>query len=713
MNVSSSPINRLLRQHTRYFKIPIFQRPFSWHKSNADTLVEDLAELVADKTKEHYFGCVVYQANGDECIVIDGQQRITTILLMITAIYHLIKDDAGLGADNMPASRIKDEYLANRYEEDDTGRERLKLRGNTDDNDIFQKIYRQEISSDIMRSNLYRVYSFFAEHFKNNPKPWQYLEVLERLMIVEIQLDRDNDSAQQIFESINAKGESLTEADKIRNFAIMHSPAEDRDRIFDDYWSQIDKQLVKTKENKIHIAKFFFNLLISCHQKTPKLTTIYSEFKKYFNHQIKTQNQPIDDFYQNIINYLHHYSLLKFVEDNQAQYQPFLEQAFRINYLKNEIIYPFLMNVLNYHQAGQLSEKDTSAIFEISEGFLVRRMIAGLESRNITSFCHNLDRYISEDQQLTSGNYRDIYICQLLEATGARKYPNQDDLKGRINSYEFGLNRRYMQYFVLSSYDDKTQTKESNVLRQINDQRRYTIEHIMPQTITKSRFWQDELGPDWENIHRRYLQTLPNLTLTGYNSEYSNKSFAEKLNNPHGFNHSSLLLNKDSVAVHSVWNETTLKRRAQWWLDQIERLWPVPTTDFVSPRTKDQAGSITILKTSEKDLIGSKPINVSFRQGEKYVVSSWSDVVGYLLGEIYDLDNGLIAKIIADDQLTKRISRYEEDFANSVQIADSDYFFSTQSNTQSKIDHLRSIFSLMGVNPDDAQVELLNKPPAE
>ena len=706
MNVSKAPINKLISQTTRHFKIPNFQRPFSWHKSNAAILLEDLQALVDDPDREHYFGCVVYETIDDNYIIIDGQQRITTILLMIVAIYHLIKDSPDQDDDqHFPARRIKEQYLYNQY----GGQERLKLRGTTDDNQIFQQIYQQSINPNWRNSNLYRVYSFFYDHFKKRDNLADYIRALDRLMIVDISLDKGRDNPQKIFESINAKGEPLTEADKIRNFALMSAQPADRDRIFSQYWQPIDQELVDTKINKNFIADFFFSFLVSYDHRPQTKKAVYPQFKKFFLAKINDKNQTMDDFYQAVIAGLNSYLLLKFVRHRDDNHQAFKPEAFRINYLKNESTYPFLMNVLKHHRQQLITKHDVKIIFNITEGYLARRFIAGLETRVIAPVYYSLDKDIIND--LKDRSYLDVYARKLLQATGDKIYPQAADLRLKINHSQLGLGKNHIQYFILSSYDDKTQAKESNLLSQIKTNiGNYMIHHIMPSNIDHNQAWQTELGPNWENIHRQYVNTLPNLTLIDCNHQLPDVDFANKLNHRQGFRASRLLLNKDSVAIYQNWSEKTLEQRAQWWLDQIDELWPVPQTDLPDISPVDSIiKPVHILKEIEKNLTGTKPLSVTFRNHTRAMVSGWNEVLSHLLDEIYDLlGDHSIKKILSDDKLVKLIGRHEEDFNHSVPIANSDYFFSTNSSTENKITTLKRIFTLLDINSDDVVVEIVS-----
>ena len=554
MQATPTDIDSLLRRPNTYFKIPEFQRPYSWHRNNYNTFLDDFKSTLSGE-RTHYLGNVFYQQNGrDESIIIDGQQRITTILLMLTAIYHLVQDRPELATSEPElALRIKDDFLENKYGPENN---RVKLRGMTDDDQIFKRIFKRQVEDDDKTSGLYEAYSYLRDQlgvwFDQGLSPRELIEGLANLKIIEIQLEPDRgDDLQKIFEGINSTGEPLSEGDKIRNFALMLNQDEIRNRVIENYWRVIEAKLVDTKTRTDLIADFFRKLLIFRLGQDVKEREVYAKFKDFFKDRVKNQSdvQQIDNFYQSLLADLERYLLLKKPEQTTPndKHSGFGRQAFCMNYLEIEVVYPFLMAVLADFETGKLSEASAQEMFAITESYLIRRLIAGIRTTGLNKFYNSLYRniatYSNDNQQ---ADYVEIYKYILLTRKLGLHFPDRQYLKDRFSD-SGNTNNRYL-YFILSSWDDYRQPKESFLLAQIRSgQSSYSLEHIMPQTLTRD--WKRDLGDNWAETHERYLNCLANLTLTAYNSEYSNKSFEEKLNHEHGY--------RNSPATHQRFRQTT------------------------------------------------------------------------------------------------------------------------------------------------------------
>ena len=245
----------------KHFLIPEFQRPYSWEIDNIKTFLADLEEL-NETTKNHYFGTVVYvndTSDMNASAIIDGQQRVTTTLLMIMAIYHHAKENPD--TCEMPAGDISNNYLFNssEYSKEEN---RIKLRTVTTDNVIFEKLYEQkELTSEEKQNKLFKAYTYFYEYFESRQNLEKYIMNLSRFKIMSIALDASDDNPQRVFESINSTGKPLTDGDKIRNFALMLNSDQVRKHVYEKYWQQIEQEL--TDANKDYITDFFRSYIIS------------------------------------------------------------------------------------------------------------------------------------------------------------------------------------------------------------------------------------------------------------------------------------------------------------------------------------------------------------------------------------------------------------------------------------------------------------------
>ena len=698
MKVTHNNIKDFLYTPNKYFVIPDFQRPYSWDKTNIDSLLLDI-ESALDKNKIHFFGSVVYVVENNDSVIIDGQQRSTTILLMLTALYHIAKDYPE--KCSIPAEQIMKQYLYNEFAARVGDEEnRIKLRTVTTDNEIFERIFEKgDLTEKHKESKLYRAYHQFYEYFLTNNQLERYIDVLSRFEIVTIALDAGDDNPQEVFESINSTGKALTDGDKIRNFSLMLNDKKARQHVLETYWKVIEQSL--TDINKDHITDFFRMYLISKYQRDVKLEHVYPEFRRQFESDIHDQSNIVllDSFYSEVIRYLEHYQFLKFNVDKSGAYSIFKDAGFRLNFLKIETVYPFMMRVLERYSANELTTNDVKRVFEIVETYLVRRILCNIATSGLNKFFSILDKDIqSHLSEATSASYVDIMTHILTERIGMTRFPTDLDVKNAIGSNPFYTQRSWYNNFVLSSVDDKLQANESALLRSISSgDVKVSIEHVMPQSLSKS--WKEMLGSEYDTVHDQYLHTLPNLTLTGYNSEYSNKPFEVKKTIEHGFNSSPLLINS-FIRDSEVWNKDTLSRRADWWLEQIKRIWPMPVTDYEAPNTDRE-----YFFREDEDLKGTIVTSVSIL-GETSKVTSWADafesIVEKLLGE-----NPELFDIISEDAFLARYIRPDGDnLINPREIGKTLYFIETGTDTNYKKKIIMKLLEYLDLEDEDIKVTI-------
>ncbi len=612
MKVTHDNINTFLYTPGKYFVIPDFQRPYSWDKINITSFIEDLESVMLGK-KKHYFGSIVYINEGNNSTIIDGQQRATTVLLMLTALYHIAIDRPS--SSTITSEEIKEKYLFNRHDYSENAN-RIKLKTVTTDNTIFEHIFnRTELTENNKDSRLYQAYSHFYEYFKDRNDLKKYVDVLENFEVVTIALDASDDNPQRIFESINSTGKPLTDGDKIRNFALMLNNRNARNIVLKKYWEKIETQL--TVINKDYISDFFKYFLTSNLQKEVKIEQVYPEFKKLFYQSIGDDQdnvEKLETFYSAVLSYLNHYLFLKFNINGEDAYKPIVDRGFRLNFLKIETPYPFLMSVLDEYARNIIEEKELLKIFQIIESYLARRIICNIPTTGLNNLFSTLNKDIKSILSEYKGEtYSNILGYIIRNKSGGLRIPKQSEIESAIKNNPMYSQRNYYINFVLSSIDD--QSKESTLLKQIaNDEIQLSIEHIMPQTLNPQ--WIEELGANYEQIYQQYIDTLPNLTLTGYNSKYSNNSFEQKKNIEHGFNDSPLLINQ-FIKSFDKWNLPALEKREKWWLEQIDKIWTIPESTF---KPKSQETEFTFY--DDKDLKGSK-VNALIILGETIECDSW------------------------------------------------------------------------------------------
>ena len=483
MKVSHDNIETFLYTPGKYLIIPDFQRPYSWDKANIISFIEDL-KYVMEKDINHFFGSIVYINDGHNKTIIDGQQRATTVLLMLTSLYHIIENNSSLS--NISAQAIREQYLYNNQPYSDE-QNRIKLRTVTTDNEIFELIFEQKkLSNNQKGCKLYQAYEHFYVYFKEKTSLHKYINALSKFEIVTIALDSSDDNPQKIFESINSTGKPLTDGDKIRNFALMLNNAKSRDFVLNNYWKIIEKEL--TKINKDYISDFFKYFLISKLCKDIKIEEVYPEFKNLFlsRNQDRTNNiDSLKTFYDEVVSFLDHYIFLKFNKDTDNYYNAIKDHGFRLNYLNIETPFPYLMQVLEQYKLGIIDNMEIKKVFIIIESYLARRIICNIPTTGLNKLFSGLHKEINNTlKQYPDQKYTDILLYIITNKSGGLRMPKTVEIKYAIDNNPIYNQRNNYIYFILSSIDDKS--KESNLLRQIsNDEIELTIEHVMPKSLNK------------------------------------------------------------------------------------------------------------------------------------------------------------------------------------------------------------------------------------
>ncbi len=691
-------IEQLLFSPGKFFLIPEFQRPYSWEADNVKSFIDDLETLV-DTNKKHFFGSVVYVIEGNASSIIDGQQRVTTVLLMLTSIFHIV--DKNPSTSQLPAEAIKEKYLYNKYAKSYGGEENsIKLRTVTTDNIIFEKIYNQDtLDAQEKQSRLYQAYNIFYDYFSSKQDLDKYIEALERFEIVTIALDTSDDNPQRVFESINSTGKPLTDGDKIRNFALMLNKDSDRTHVIDKYWNNIEAPL--TDVTKDYITDFFRSYIISVRQAKIPLGNVYPEFKKLFAKKI-SKDQPreeLDVFYGDVLKTLEYYRLVKFGEDIDGQYAPLLGAVFNMQYIQTEIYIPFAISVLAYHDEEKLSIEELTKIFKLIETYFARRIVCNIPTTSVDQLYASLHKDVLEllsnaDEDVS---YFDVMSYLLLSRSGSTRLPLSTELSLSVQNNQTYNQRKSHVNFILTSVGD--QSKESSILKQIhNKELKLSIEHIMPQKLSQS--WIDELGDNHAQIQSKYLHTLANLTLTGYNPEYSNRAYSDKKTMENGFDDSPLAINQSLKQVDH-WNEEALENRQKWWIEQLENIWPIPTTNY-KPVVIDT--EISLL--DDNNLTGTK-VRLLHLLGDSISVTNWAETLDTIVERAFDLNSEIYDTIIQDEFLARYIRTDDTMLVNPMQVNDLEVYVESGNDTNYKRKIIEKIAQIMGWSPSDVTVELV------
>lgn len=549
------------------FTIPIFQRRYDWSKKQCKQLFDDIKMIGESSDENHFLGTIVHLNDKYDVIskyrVIDGQQRLTTIALFISALAKFLYTNDVEGI-NITAEKLFNRYLVN----DEEGELRYKIKLNEPDNKTLHKVIEHTLTKQDMfitspndSEKIWKNYKYFLSRINENNAKILY-DGFRKLHLIIIRLDEHVDNPQLIFESLNYKGLSLNNSDLIRNYVLMGLKPFQQDKIYDDYWFEME-QLFENLDYSFD--KFIKDYLTSQLGKIPVQKELYNEFKRYAQDFIL--KHPSDDKFEKILALTEDiYKYFKYFEKFYAgeTESPDLKLAFENVYeFGQKVINPFFLNLYEDYEKKLLKESEFLEILNITESYLFRRNVCDLNNQNLKTI------FAGAYQKLDKDNYYESYKSLILKEEGNRRFPNSTEFGNEFVKLDIYSKSKGITKYALRKLENFGHEKEPT------NTEPYTIEHIMPQKEDLSDEWKKELGPDWKRIHDTYLHTIGNLTLTGYNQKLSYLPFQTKRDMENGFKDSSIRLNK-YLANLKNWNENQITRRASELRKKAQKIWPYP-----------------------------------------------------------------------------------------------------------------------------------------
>ncbi|MGL2634933.1 GmrSD restriction endonuclease domain-containing protein [Helicobacter pylori] len=536
------------QNQTNQFVIPIYQRLYSWKKEQCEQLWDDIIQIGGnDKMNGHFIGSILYarvdDTHSSPLLIIDGQQRLTTITLLFIALRDRSSDEA--------KRKKMESYLIN---SDKDGDKKFRLILSESDKDtllsLIDKDRRKpsEPSLKIMEN-----FKLFEEWIRENTDKLETIfKGLDKLMVVEISLERGKDNPQLIFESMNSTGKDLTQTDLIRNYIVMETEIEKQEDFYNGYWRAMEEDF---KQNKTLFDRFVRHYLTIKIGKTPNEKRVYEAFKHYQ----QKEGIEIEDLLKDLQKYCGYFCQIAFKKEKDKDLNKAL--SFLVD-LEMDVIYPLLLELYSDYKDGVLSKQDFIPIIALTESYLCRRAVCGFGSNGLNKIFPSFTKKIDKKQYLKSV---EKHFGSL---KGNQRFPNNDEFKEHfitIDFYSFKKKKYFFERLENFNTKEPVNTKEC------------TIEHIMPQTLTEE--WERDLGGNFQAIHDKYLHTIGNLTLTGYNSEYSNNSFQEKRDMEKGFKQSPLRLNQGLRENLESFGEKEIEKRANDLADWALKIWTYPKLD--------------------------------------------------------------------------------------------------------------------------------------
>ena len=566
LQAGETTLNKLLNT-SRQFIVPIFQRNYSWQKSQYEQLWFDILRASKFKEKQnHFIGSIVYIDMGtpagrpQQLLLIDGQQRLTTISILLCAIKDYVQK-FNLETKLINLAKIKNQFL---YNSDEIDEDKYKLLLNVQDKETYIKLIDNTIFTvNKPATNIIKCYEFFYERIEDFIKEYGQIDEIYagifKLSLVSISLDKDSDNPQMIFESMNSTGKDLSQTDLLRNYLLMDLTPEKQTRLYKTYWKPMEElfgeDIYKNDVNKFDYFIRDFLTLKSDTGYICKINNVYENFKRYYLDNNCEKFAVLKDLFT----YAKYYACIDLLQENDDELKLYWQEFKKLD---SHVVYPFLLKLYDDYSRQILIKEDFKKILQVVISYLWRRAICEIPTNSLSKTFATLYQAVDKEDYVNS------IIKAFVFKSSYKRFPSDYEVREKLQTkdiYHFRL-RKYLLEALENYYH-----KEPIDLNTAN----YTIEHIMPQNIEHNLSWQQMLGEDWQEVHSLYLHTLGNLTITGYNAEMSNKSFWEKVNGESGFKHSHLKLN-ESIAQCDVWNKKAIQRRTNILTDIILKIWKYP-----------------------------------------------------------------------------------------------------------------------------------------
>lgn len=558
MEANATKMLDLLRKSPQ-FRIPIYQRTYSWTEPECRQLWEDIIRTGSDdKIRAHFIGSIVYIHPGlysvsgeQQLLVIDGQQRLTSLSLIIEALARRL-------GDAEPHSGFSAQKLRNRYLRDpmEDGERSYKLLLTQTDKETLLSILEHK---DLPEEHSFRLktnFEFFKKQVNDLGDDFEPLcKGLDKLMVIDTSLSREHDNPQLIFESMNSTGRDLSQADLIRNFILMGLDPEHQERLYKYHWRPMEVGFGQEAYVQ-YFDRFMRHYLTVKTGEIPRVGDVYDAFKNHARPQIVAGG--VDDLLADLQAFAGYYCAMALGKKTC----PALATAFAdLRELKVDVAYPLLLVLYHDYKKSLLSEKELEQAVRLVENYIFRRAICSIPTNS-----HN-KTFATFVGALKKDRYLESIQTHLLMLPSYRRFPKDEEFKREFVKRDlYNFPRRTYWLRRLENHERKERVPVDE----------YTIEHILPQNENLPEKWREDLGPEWKRVQETWLHTPGNLTLTGYNAEYSDHPFKKKRDMRGGFRESPLRLNEGLGTLES-WNEETIKKRANEMAEKAARVWAAPS----------------------------------------------------------------------------------------------------------------------------------------
>lgn len=671
MKGEAQPLIKYFDGSDKRFIIPLYQRNYDWKIDNCKQLFQDLMTLHNSNRKSHFFGSIVssIKAGSEDRFIIDGQQRITTVSLMLIAMVNGYKEGLLEADDKKLVEKIFKRYLVDEYQEEER---KVKLKPIKKDMQAFDALLYLPKEKYIKESNVTRNYDFFYDEIqKCGLKLDDLFDCIKKLEVINIKLE-EGDDAQLIFESLNSTGLDLSEADKIRNYLLMSLTPDEQDQLYTKYWNPIEES------TDYDPTPFVRDYLTMKQRKIGRLDKIYFIFKEYADNNSIARKDLLADMY-------HYARIYRQIDKCDIGVERLNLKLSQLKTLDSTIAYPFYLAFFDYAEETQMQDAEKFQVLDIIEAYWARRIICNLPSNALNKVFATLHKdvttLISKNIQPDGSkpSYISVLTYILLKKARSSVFPLDEEVKS-----DFAVRQVYkmpapLRMFIIERLENQDNNERHDVVKLLSE-KNISIEHIMPQTLSDE--WKESLGKKWETIHQQYLHTMANLTLTGYNSQYSNLPFLKKRDMDKGFKDSAFRLNND-VKQFSKWTEKEILQRQRTLTSIFMKLWPMPKTNF-EPIKKD----VETASMDEEDYeFKGKKIQAYVFRGVRYTVNTWKEMLLQMCAHVWLENRPTIEWLCANEKSS---------FSNKPEVWYKEFspglFVWADNSTYSKINVLHGLF---------------------
>ncbi|WP_375563007.1 DUF262 domain-containing protein [Bernardetia sp. OM2101] len=677
MKATESKIQEFLSSNKTQFVIPVYQRNYDWTTSECKQLLDDILEVGSNReTIAHFIGSIVYVHDDvyttsriKELIIIDGQQRLTTLTLIYLALHRLAKDINDEGLEN----EIHETYLINKFASED---EKLKLKPTDNNEKALKYLIRSTEEEDFPDfSKLVENFNYFKGRItKENVEV--VLQGLSKLMFVEISLDRDKDDPQRIFESLNSTGLELSQADLIRNYILMGLDRKDQNKIYRDYWQVIEDFAKDEKTNISKVSDFIRDFLTLENKKIPNKGKVYLEFK------IKYPTSSLDNLEDNLRqlkSLVRYYN--KLVNPKNEKDKDIRNQLEYIDKLEINVSYPFLMKVYEDYSNGIIDKNTFLSVLELVQSFTWRRFIVGLPTNALNKIFMILYDKIEDDYLYSIQKY-------LMQRPGVQRFPKDTEVIDALKVKDmYNVQSKNRTYFL-----ERLENHENREPVLIDNNPEITIEHIFPKNPDMK--WRKELSEDeYKFMMENYLHTISNLTLSGNNGKLGNKTFEAKRDLPEaGYKDSRLWLNR-YLANAEKWNRQEIEKRFEVIAERFLQIWEYPSIEIEENDEQEEANIF------DADTPKHKKLEYAVFFDEKIKVKQVAKLYVEVIKRLFDLQPETFFTTDLGEKLSLTKKENKSNLHLSATLNDS-YYIETRLDNVTKFERIK--YALTAYDLEDA-----------